>query len=152
MEHPKAKGDRTTLAVMLALHEAGYAFSVPFSENVRFDLVLIEPDRLARVQCKTGRLRNGAVIFAMCSFSAHHRRPVLIRDYLDDVEYFAVYCRETSGVYLIPVGEIPLRRLGTLRVDPPRNCQRKRIRLAEDYEIGRVSVNASSAPRASAGA
>ena len=35
MEHPKAKGDRTTLAVMLALHEVGVAFAVPFGENTR---------------------------------------------------------------------------------------------------------------------
>jgi PD-(D/E)XK endonuclease len=38
MEHPKAKGDRTTLAVMLALREAGYAVLVPFGENTRCDL------------------------------------------------------------------------------------------------------------------
>lgn len=40
MEHPKAKGDRTTLAVMLALHEVGVAFAVPFGENTRYDLII----------------------------------------------------------------------------------------------------------------
>jgi hypothetical protein len=38
MEHPKGVGDRTTLALMLALREAGYSISVPFGENTRNDL------------------------------------------------------------------------------------------------------------------
>src|SRR3990172_208957 len=53
MEHTKAVGDRTTLAVMLALEEAGYPFLIPFGENTRFDLAIDEGSRLARVQCKT---------------------------------------------------------------------------------------------------
>jgi PD-(D/E)XK endonuclease len=40
MEHPKAKGDRSTLAIMLALSEAGYKVLVPFGENTRYDLVI----------------------------------------------------------------------------------------------------------------
>lgn len=39
-EHPKLIGDRTTLAVMLALIDAGLDVSVPFGENCRYDLVL----------------------------------------------------------------------------------------------------------------
>jgi len=58
-DHPKAKGDRTTLAVMLGLHEAGFAVSVPFGENTRYDLIIDDGTLLARVQCKTGRLRLG---------------------------------------------------------------------------------------------
>jgi PD-(D/E)XK endonuclease len=40
MDHPKAKGDRTTLAVMLALHEVGLPFAIPFGENTRYDLII----------------------------------------------------------------------------------------------------------------
>jgi len=58
------------------------------------------------------------------------------------VDFFAVYCRETAGIYLIPIAQIPLRREGALRVDPPKNMQRKRIRFAADYEIGRVMLPA----------
>jgi hypothetical protein len=37
VEHPKAIGDRTTMAVMLALREAGYVVLVPCGENTRYD-------------------------------------------------------------------------------------------------------------------
>ena len=67
MEHPKTIGDRTTLAVLLALREVGYSTLVPFGENTRYDLVIDDGEKLYRVQCKTGRLRNGAVKFATCS-------------------------------------------------------------------------------------
>ncbi len=100
MRHPKAVGDQTTLAAMLALQDVGFIVSVPFGENARYDLVIDDEIRLARVQCKTGRLREGAVVFKVCSSYAHHSNPAsAARDYLGQVEYFAVYCPGTSGVY-----------------------------------------------------
>ncbi|MBA3364927.1 MAG: hypothetical protein H0U03_03960 [Actinobacteria bacterium] len=88
MEHPKAIGDRTALAVMLALQEAGFSVLVPFGENTRYDLVIDDGVRLARVQCKTGRLRQGAVRFAVCSTYGHHPNPrVVRRDYRDEVTF-----------------------------------------------------------------
>ena len=153
MEHPKAVGDRTTLAVMLALEEAGYPFLIPFGENTRYDLAIDEGSRLARVQCKTGRLRQGAVRFRACSSYAHHLNPrAPYRDYLGQIDYFAVYCPETEGVYLIPIEDAPLRHEGALRVDPPRNSQRRRIRLASDYEIATIPVRVTRGLRATSGA
>src|SRR5918996_5237731 len=72
MEHPKDVGDRSALAVMLALRGAGYQIAVPFGENTRYDLVADDGVGLHRVQCKTGRLRNGSVRFMTASSYAHH--------------------------------------------------------------------------------
>jgi hypothetical protein len=143
MAHPKDVGDETTLAVILALRKAGYAIFMPFGENTRADLIIDDGEELSRVQCKTGRLRLGAVRFRTCSFYGHHPNPkVPSRHYLDDVDYFAVHCPETSGVYLIPIAELPLKSQAALRVEPPRNNQRRRIRLAKRYEIGRIAATA----------
>ena len=141
--HPKDIGDRTTLAVMLALHDAGYQVSTPFGENTRYDLVLDDGETLARLQCKTGRMRLGAVEFATASSYAHHpnEKPTQ-RHYRGQVDAFAVYCRETGGVYVIPIEELPLDR-AYLRVSAPLNGQRKRIRFAEEYEIATVSCSTS---------
>jgi hypothetical protein len=92
MEHPKSIGDRTTLAVMFALQGRGYDISLPFGENTRYDLVIDDGVTLSRVQCKTGRLRAGAIRFAACSCYAHHPNPkVLRRDYLGQIDYFGVH-------------------------------------------------------------
>ena len=143
MEHPKDIGDRTTLAVMLALRDLGLGVLVPFGENARYDLVIDDGTSLSKVQCKTGRLRNGAVRWSVCSNYGHHRNPrVSQRDYHGEVDFFGVYCSETEGVYLVPIAELPVRRQGTLRVEPAKNCQRKFVRPASEYEIGRVKVHA----------
>ena len=135
---------------MLALEQAGYAISMPFGENTRYDLIIDDGASLSRVQCKTGRLRNGAILFATCSSYAHHRSAQFSqRDYIGQIDFFGVYCAETSGAYLIPIADASLRRCAALRVDMPRNSQRRRVRFAADYLIGTV---ASSAPRASSGA
>ena len=54
------------------------------------------------------------------------------------IDAFAVYCQETSGVYLIPIGDVLSHATAYLRVEAPRNGQRERIRFASDYEIARV--------------
>jgi PD-(D/E)XK endonuclease len=118
--HPKAVGDRSTLAVMAALEAVGMPFLLPFGENTRYDLVLELGNDLARVQCKTGRLRNGAVRFRTSSSYAHHANPKhTSRDYIGEVDYFAVYCPETSGVYLIPIDQLPTRHRAALRIEMP---------------------------------
>jgi PD-(D/E)XK endonuclease len=138
---------------MLALDDAGYAVFVPYGENTRADLVIDKGSRLARVQCKTGRLQSGAVRFRACSSYAHHPNPkILKRDYLDEIDYFGVYCPETYGVYLVPIDCAQVRRECALRVDPSRNGQKQGIRAAADYEIARVSVRATREPGAIPGA
>jgi hypothetical protein len=139
MEHPKAIGDRTTLAVMLGLQEAGYALLIPFGENARYDLVIDDGVSLARVQCKTGRLRDGVVRFKTCSSYAHHPNPkTRQRHYLGQIEYFGVHCPETAGVYLIPIEEASARCSCSLRVAPTRNNQTRRVRPASAYEIASI--------------
>lgn len=54
MKHPKDVGDRTQLAVMLALREIGHAVLVPLGENTRYDLVIENGNTFARVRCKSG--------------------------------------------------------------------------------------------------
>jgi PD-(D/E)XK nuclease superfamily protein len=141
MQHPKDVGDRSTLAIMFALRLEGYAILVPFGENTRYDIVIDTGARLRRVQCKTGRLRDGAILFPTCSTYVHHKNPkVPRRDYEGQIDEFAVYCPELGAVYLIPIEDMPARALGSLRVTPPRNGQRKNIRLAAAYEVARIDI------------
>ena len=126
---------------MLVLESRGFRTYLPFSENTRCDLVLDDGERLSRVQCKSGRFRNGAVRFKACSSYAHHPHPkVAKRDYEGEIDYFAVYCRETGGVYLVPISDVPVTNTATLRVEPTKNGQRSRIRPAERYDVGRVEL------------
>src|SRR5438034_8237966 len=150
MEHPKAIGDRTTLAVMLALQATGYAISVPFGENTRYDLLADDGDCVLRIQCKTGRLQNGAVFFRPSSSYAHHKSPRLTRRcYVGEIDFFGVHCRETGGVYLVPISDVRTTWMAALRVEPARNSQKQHVRQAAQYEIARVELRQAESCRRS---
>lgn len=155
MTHPKAIGDRSTLAVMLALRTAGFEVLVPFGENTRYDLVIDDGHSLRRIQCKTGRLRSGVVRFKTCSTYGHHRNPVAgQRSFHGEIDAFAVYCPETSGIYLVPISDLSVEARASLRVEAPRNSQKKFIRFAAHYEVARIDVlrrQHSEAQRSSGG-
>ena len=137
---------------MMALQTAGFLVAVPFGENTRYDLIIDDGEQLQRVQCKTGRLRRGAVLFNTCSSYAHHPNPqVLKRDYAGEIELFAVYCPETTDVYLIPIEDVRAKRRASLRVAPSRNNQQRGIREADDYVVASVSAIATAGLRASSG-
>jgi hypothetical protein len=141
MRHPKDIGDTSTLAIMLALQTQGYSVYMPFGENTRVDLVVDYGGRLSRVQCKTGRLRNGVVTFATCSSYAHHPNPKLLsRDYDGEVDEFAVFCPELGAVYVVPLDEIGAKRRASLRIAQAKNNQAKRVRIAAAYEIAKIDV------------
>jgi hypothetical protein len=74
VEHPKDIGDRSTLAIIAALRELGYGIYLPFGENTRCDLMLERDGFVDRVQCKTGRLRQGR----SSSTSAAHMRIIRV--------------------------------------------------------------------------
>jgi hypothetical protein len=152
MEHPKTIGDRTTLAVMAALHASGFHVAVPFGENTRYDLIIDDGHDLSRVQCKTGRLRLGAVVFSTCSSYAHHPNPQMVRrDYAGQIDFFGVHCPETTDVYLVPIEDVDVKRQARLRVFPSLNNQQRRIRDANDYLVASFSVVATAGLRATSG-
>ena len=91
--------------------------------------------RFARVQCKTGRLRNGVIVFSAKSVRGNTKQ-ILTRRYNGEVEYFAVYCPETRGVYVVPCGEATPGQF-SLRVEPVSNGQSKHVRWASDHALAR---------------
>jgi hypothetical protein len=122
----KSVGDITQSQVMAALVKRGNNVLVPFGDNFRYDLVVEEEGRFARIQCKTGKLDRGAIVFAVAS-SQYHRGGKR-QDYRGQIDAFGVFCPDNGKVYIIPMGELPLAREAKLRLTPPGNSQVKGIR------------------------
>lgn len=137
-DHPKAIGDRTQAHVLARLVEHGRLVLVPWGENQRYDLVIDDGGEFIRVQCKTGRFRDGAVTFSTCSSSYHHPgnrgTKHFLHDYRGEADLFGVYCPQTRGVYLVPVEDVG-RRSCRLRVEPTRNNQQQHVRWGAEYEL-----------------
>lgn len=128
--HPKLTGDIAETRVLAALVARGKMVLRPWSENARFDFVVYNEDEtFTRIQCKTGRLRKGVIIFATRSTG------VVRRSYHGEIDCFAVYCPETDKVYMIPIADLPAKSNASLRVDEPKNNQANGVRWAKDYEL-----------------
>jgi PD-(D/E)XK endonuclease len=133
--HPVDVGQRSETAILAAFHERQFLVWLPWSVNSRADMILEVGDRFVRIQCKTGRLRHGAIRFRPQSVRCNTKQ-TLTRSYIGEVDYFAVYCPETKGVYVVPCDESTVTQVA-LRVRPAANNQSKRIRWAADYTLDR---------------
>ena len=122
--------DVTEAQCLASLVKAGKKILIPFGSAEDYDYVIEENEQFLRVQCKTGQLNNGIIKIRTYSMSRDGTR----RDYKGRTDLFAAYCRELDKTYLLPVDIGPSKMI-SLRIDPPKNNQKKRIRWARDYEI-----------------
>ena len=141
MRHPKDEGDRSTLAIIPALHSWGPTVLLPFGENTRYDLVADDRGRLTRVQCKTGRLIDGSVVFRTSSSYMHHAKPKTPTRTCRRNRPIRGLLLRVGSVYLVPVEDVTTEHYASLRVEAPRNGQAKKVRFASTYEIGRVTID-----------
>jgi hypothetical protein len=123
-------------AVLHKLISRGLEVLQPLGDHLRYDLAyyLEETAELVRIQCKAGRYdsNKGCVFFKNFNRSGGRGKR---RGYVGDAEYFGVYCAELNKVYLVPVDIATYSSEVSLRVDPPKNNQEKKIVWARDYEI-----------------
>jgi hypothetical protein len=128
-----ARGNAAEAAVLQAFAGAGVTVLIPFGSGLSFDLGAGMPDgAVLRVQVKCGRVRNRCVVFNSASTDHGHGR----LDYRGRADVLAVYVAALSRVFVVPVDDCPVCT-GLLRLDPPRNNQRRGVRFADDYAFDR---------------
>ncbi len=132
-EHTATIGNRAEARVLAALLDRYETVLLPYGGNCRYDLAIDTPEGFKRVQCKNGHILNGAIEFSTCSSTSHWKNGGK-RPYYGQADLFGVYCPTTGHVYLVPVDECG-GSSAKLRLDPPKNRQAKRIRLAADYQV-----------------
>jgi len=130
-DHPVDVGQRSEAAIQAELIKRGYRVLVPLGVNQRYDLVVDVGGKFVTAQCKTARLRKGALQFSTRSTQSA-RAGVQFRSYSGEVDLFLVYSPDTDCVYGVPVEEAAEGQM-SLRIDAPQNCQRRGIRWARDF-------------------
>ena len=125
---PSQIGNITEARILAELASRGMNVLVPFGQGLPYDLVVEKDGKFQRVQCKTGALRNGVVVFN--TSSDDHG------SYEGLVDVFAVFCPQNGKVYWVPIAAAGTQTGMYLRVDPPKNGQVKNIRYAREFELG----------------
>jgi hypothetical protein len=126
-------GRLTQAKVVAALLAAGKNVLVPYANVGRYDLALDDDGRLVRIECKTGRCKDGVITFASCS-SGGYGTTTNIRDYRQDADYFGVWCPEVDKVYLVAVSICGLRYT-SLRVEPQKRRGGPAPNWAAEFEV-----------------
>jgi hypothetical protein len=111
---------------------------VPFGDGHPFDLaVQITGATFLRVQCKTAWPKGGCLVFN-CRSTDHARGP---QSYEGLADIFGVFFPPRQSVYLVPIDSVASFE-GRLRLDPTLNNQRRRVRMAVDFEVERWTPEA----------
>lgn len=126
--HTKLKGDIGELIVATELLRTGWHVAFPYGENLKYDIVAEKEGVFKRIQVKAVTPQNG-VLRVNCrasnNWSVLHYTP-------KDFEMLAVADLTNRKVYFIPSGRMT-RNLINLRISPPKNGQKRKVNLAEDF-------------------
>lgn len=123
--------------ILAALVRRKFNVLVPFGEGQPYDLVVhLDGRRFLRIQCKTAWPVGGCLVFNSRT-TDHGRGP---QSYMGNADIFGVYFPPQQAVYLVPLDAVAESE-GRLRLAPPRNNQRRGIRLAAGFEIDRWTVD-----------
>lgn len=125
----REKGNLSEAKILAAFVAAGYLLSVPFGSGHKYDLIVDDSTCLFRVQCKTGRVKDGVLLFNAYSQSGNGSSKMSYRGLAD---LFAVLNPDNDQIYLVPVGEVGETEV-SLRLAPTVNKQAQRVRWAEFY-------------------
>ena len=71
------KGNISEAKFLADALDAGYPVLIPFGDGSRYDMVLEMEGTLKKVQVKTGRLRDGKIIFQTTSNNKGYKRKEL---------------------------------------------------------------------------
>lgn len=130
--HTKNKGDLGAIKAMADIAGKGWRILIPFTEHEPFDFVAYDGKRFLRVQAKYRQMKRGcAYVEFRSSWSDRkgvHHTPI-DRDAIDLV---CVYVPESDSCYYFDPANVDGKSI-TLRIEPTRNNNEKRITWARDF-------------------
>lgn len=107
---------------------------LPFGQNTPVDLLIFINDQFKKIQVKTTKsIKNGTMEFEMCRTNGFTLKKTPYTS--KDTDYFYLYCIENKESYLISQNEIGEIRTVTIRIDKPKNNQKKGVRYSSDYNF-----------------
>lgn len=124
------KGCITELKCKLYFMEIGYTVSTP--ENpMRYDFILDTGKKLFRVQVKTAVFTKEKLTITTNSTRFMNGRWEHMTYGPEEIDYFCTWA--DGKCYLIPISECSGQQEKSLRFEPAKNGQIKRVSFAKDY-------------------
>jgi hypothetical protein len=128
------KGNAAEARFLSEFVARGFDVLVPFGGGQPYDLAVDLGLGVLKVQCKTAWLTAGGSCLMFNCRSTDHGRGRQTYEGLADL--FGVFLPPRDSVYLVPLDSVG-GFAGRLRLEPTRNNQKRGVRFAEEFEIGR---------------
>ncbi len=130
MHDTHQKGVIGELEFSLHLMKKGYAVLTPVNPNSSYDLVIEKDNVFTRIQVKYCTPKNGTLRVELI----RHKRKT--KPYKErEVDAMGAYDSIHHKFYLIPFNKIRSNQEIWLRIEDSKSFQKKKINLAEEYEI-----------------
>lgn len=133
--HSKRKGNIASFGVGLELTKLGYSVFTEEGDISKIDIIAEKNGKIIRLQVKGVTPVNNTLPLELTKSGPNYS----FRYELEHFDYFALWDLENHVGYLISseVLNVNNKRF-TLRLNKPKNNQKQKINMAEDYEISRV--------------
>ena len=126
----KKKGAIAETKVLAYLTERDFNVSVPWGEDIRYDLVSEKNGVFKRVQVKYITPKNGRLdVFPR---SANNWNTIKYTS--ENIDVMAIYNPKSGRIYFIPITVFPDNSKINLRLLPCKNNQEKNIIWASEFE------------------
>jgi hypothetical protein len=133
MHYTTDKGDIGVAVVSADLIKKGLDVLQPLSSSLPFDLVVHYEGRFFKIQVKYRKIKKGCVTFGLTRAVITNSNVKKRRIKRNEVDIFAVYCPDNNQCYYINSKAVQGITDVSLRIQPTKTKQKKRIRMAIDY-------------------
>jgi len=116
--------------VLTYLIERGFNVSIPWGEDVRYDLVSEKDGVFKRIQVKYVTPKNGCLVVFLRSANNWNT----IKYTLKDIDIMAVYDPKNDKIYFIPITMFSNNSRINLRLLVPKNNQKKNVIWASEFQ------------------
>ena len=126
----KKKGAIAETKVLAYLIERGFNVSIPWGEDVRYDLVSEKDGVFKRIQIKYVTPKNGCLVVFLRSANNWNT----IKYTVKDIDITAVYDPKNDKIYFIPITMFSNNSRINLRLLVPKNNQKKNVIWASEFQ------------------
>lgn len=111
------------------LTRKGWEIFFPYGEDTPIDILAHKKGEFLKIQVKATKIKNGAIACKLRSTNNWQNKKYK----KEEVDCFGFYDYESKKGYLVPMVDVEGKSEIKIRIEKPKNNQKKNIRYAKDY-------------------
>ena len=124
--------------VLSEFESLGVNVSIPFGDNLPYDLIIDVKGKLYKVQVKTSsQTKDGKTDFGIKKNRINTKESYISYYNQNEVDYYALYAILRDKIFLVPFEEAGSSDI-TIRYELQKNNQLGKIKMEEDYSISKI--------------